>query len=95
MGEPRGRIESRWISVDGMRLADRIETKLPRMRMPTLVVRGEYDPIVPHRRAEEATRMLLRGRLAVLPGAPHAANFDAPDELAEVVLDFPGTVDRR
>ncbi len=75
-------------------LADRIETKLPRMEMPTLIVRGEYDPIVPQRWAEEAVRLLPNGRLAVLPRAPHAANFDAPDELAAVVLDFLGTVDR-
>lgn len=75
-------------------LSDRIETKLPRMKMPTLIARGEYDPIVPQRWAEEAVRLLPDGRLAVLPGAPHAANFDAPDELAEIVLDFLGTVER-
>lgn len=64
------------------------------MKMPTLIARGEYDPIVPQRWAEEAVRLLPDGRLAVLPGAPHAANFDAPDELAEIVLDFLGTVER-
>ena len=72
-------------------LADRIETKLPRMEMPTLIVRGEFDPVVPRRWAEEAVRLLPRGRLAVLPGAPHAAQFDAPTASAEVVLDFLNT----
>src|SRR3712207_3371027 len=39
-------------------LADPIEEKLPRVRVPTLVVRGARDPIVPHGWAEEVARLL-------------------------------------
>jgi 2-hydroxy-6-oxonona-2,4-dienedioate hydrolase len=69
-------------------LEDRIEEKLPHMRVPVLVVRGSKDPIVPQRWAEEATRLLPDGRLAVIPGAPHTVVYDAPLELARVVLPF-------
>jgi 2-hydroxy-6-oxonona-2,4-dienedioate hydrolase len=69
-------------------LEDRIEEKLPRVRVPALVVRGSKDPIVPQRWAEEATRLLPDGRLAVIPGAPHTVVYDAPLELARLVRPF-------
>jgi pimeloyl-ACP methyl ester carboxylesterase len=69
-------------------LADRIEDKLPRLQVPTLVVRGARDPIVPQRWAEEAARLLPRGRLVVVPGAAHTMCFTSPDDLARVVRPF-------
>jgi 2-hydroxy-6-oxonona-2,4-dienedioate hydrolase len=69
-------------------LEDHIEEKLPQVRVPTLVVRGSRDPIVPQRWAEEAARLLPEGRLVVIPGMPHTLVYDAPRELARVVLPF-------
>ena len=72
----------------GRALADRIEDKLPLVQAPTLVVRGARDRIVPQAWAEEVTRLLPRGRLAVVAGAPHTVNFAAPAALAELVRPF-------
>ncbi len=69
-------------------LEDQIEENLPRVRAPALVVRGSRDPICPQRWAEEAARLLPQGRLVVLPGAAHAANFGAPARFAGLILDF-------
>ena len=69
-------------------LYDRIEEKLPYMRAPTLVVRGSRDPIVPQRWAEEATGLLPMGRLSVIPGAAHTANYGWAAEFARIVLEF-------
>jgi pimeloyl-ACP methyl ester carboxylesterase len=69
-------------------LADRIEEKLPRIQAPTLVVRGERDPIVPQRWAEEVTRLLPRGRLVVIPRGPHCVNYSSAESFARVVADF-------
>jgi 2-hydroxy-6-oxonona-2,4-dienedioate hydrolase len=69
-------------------LHDRIEEKLPHMQTPTLIVRGGRDPIVPQRWAEEATRLLPKGRLIVIPGAAHTVNYNSPLELARVVRSF-------
>jgi 2-hydroxy-6-oxonona-2,4-dienedioate hydrolase len=69
-------------------LEDRIEEKLPHVQVPTLVVRGARDTTVPQRWAEEATRLLPRGRLIVIPGAPHTVNYNAPLELVRVVRPF-------
>ena len=71
-------------------LRDRIEDRLPHLPMPVLVVRGERDPIVPPRWAEEVARLLPRGRLIVVPGAPHNTNHATPRHLARVTRAFLG-----
>lgn len=69
-------------------LTDQLEKKLPRVEAPTLVVRGSRDPIVPQRWAEQATRLLPRGELRVVPGGSHTLTYAAPLELARVSLPF-------
>jgi len=69
-------------------LADRIETRLPRIEVPTLVVRGARDPLAPQRWGEEAARLLPRGRLLVIPGAAHVAHYDAVDRFVPAVQPF-------
>jgi 2-hydroxy-6-oxonona-2,4-dienedioate hydrolase len=69
-------------------LKDAIEEMLPQMRLPTLVVRGARDPIVPQRWAEEAVRLLPEGHLEVIPGAGHAVNYNSPAKLARLVRKF-------
>jgi pimeloyl-ACP methyl ester carboxylesterase len=69
-------------------LADPIEVRLPRMTMPTLVVRGSRDPIVPQRWAEEVTSLLPNGKLITVPGLPHTVNYIAAAEFAEIVREF-------
>ena len=69
-------------------LEDPIEERLPKVRVPALVVHGSRDRISPRSWAEEVARLLPAGRLVVLPGAPHAANYSAPAELARVVRSF-------
>jgi pimeloyl-ACP methyl ester carboxylesterase len=69
-------------------LADRVEDKLPYVAAPTLVVRGDHDRLVPQAWAEEVTRLLPRGRLAVVPGAGHMVPFRSPSAVAHLVDDF-------
>jgi 2-hydroxy-6-oxonona-2,4-dienedioate hydrolase len=69
-------------------LADRIEEKLPRVRVPTLVVRGGRDPTVPRRWAEEAIRLLPRATLAEIPGAAHTINYNAAPALVRLARPF-------
>jgi pimeloyl-ACP methyl ester carboxylesterase len=69
-------------------MRDRIEDKLPRVRAPTLVVRGSRDPVVPRAWAERVARSLPDGRLAVVEGGTHTLNYADPDRLAAVVRTF-------
>jgi 2-hydroxy-6-oxonona-2,4-dienedioate hydrolase len=69
-------------------LDDPVEERLPMVRVPALVVHGSRDRISPQRWAEEVARLLPQGRLVVLPGAPHAANYSAPEAFARAVRSF-------
>ena len=69
-------------------LDDPIEHKLPKMQIPTLIVRGDRDTIVPQAWAEEVTTLLPMGRLVVIPQGTHASNFSAPEQLTQAVLEF-------
>lgn len=67
---------------------DAIETKLPTIRAPTLVVRGAKDAIVSQWWAETVTALLPNGHLVVVPGAAHTMNHHWDLELARVVRPF-------
>ena len=69
-------------------LADRLEEKLPRISAPAMVVHGERDFIVPRRWAAEVARLLRTDRLFAIPGAGHALNYSAPDELMRLIRPF-------
>jgi 2-hydroxy-6-oxonona-2,4-dienedioate hydrolase len=69
-------------------VADPVVEKLPRVEAPTLVVRGSRDPIAPQPWVEEMVSKLPHGRLVVIPGAAHVANYTAPEDLAAAVRGF-------
>jgi 2-hydroxy-6-oxonona-2,4-dienedioate hydrolase len=66
----------------------RLEARLPEVAAPTLVVRGERDPIVPDEWAARVARSLPRGELVVVPGAAHAVHYSHAPELRAIVADF-------
>lgn len=69
-------------------LHDTIETLLPQMHIPTLVVRGSRDTVVSQRWAEHVTQLLPQGKLVVLQGAAHDVNYNSPVELSAVIRAF-------
>jgi len=69
-------------------IRDPLERNLSLVRAPTLVVRGDRDPIVPRTWAEEVAATLPRGRLVEVAGAAHAVNYNAPDALTRLTLEF-------
>ena len=69
-------------------LDDPIKERLPKVRVPALIVHGSRDRISPRHWVEEVARLLPDGRLVFLPGTPHAANYSAPSEFARAVRIF-------
>ena len=69
-------------------LQDPIETKLPRVTVPTLVLRGACEPVVPTRWAREATELIPDADLVELSGSPHNAVYVTAEALAAEVLRF-------
>jgi pimeloyl-ACP methyl ester carboxylesterase len=61
---------------------------LPRIRVPTLLVWGEADARSPMSVAQQFHAAMPNARLAVIPGAGHISNFEAPAEFNAEVRDF-------
>jgi pimeloyl-ACP methyl ester carboxylesterase len=62
------------------------------IRVPTLLVWGENDPLVPLVYGEAMQREIAGARLVVIPNAAHVAMWDAPAEFNRIVLEFLGSV---
>jgi pimeloyl-ACP methyl ester carboxylesterase len=56
--------------------------------MPTLIVWGENDPIIPVEHGREAERLIPASRLVEFPGAGHWPQLDDPELFAETLADF-------
>jgi 2-hydroxy-6-oxonona-2,4-dienedioate hydrolase len=69
-------------------LGHRVEEQLPLITVPTLVVRGTRDAVVPHEWARRAASLVPRGRLVEVASGAHIMHFHAPDNLARVVRRF-------
>src|SRR3569623_885481 len=82
------RMRSRLIKEFNVMRADVVEVKLPHVEVPTMLVRGENDPIVPQRWLDEAARLVGAKRVAVIPHMGHALNYSAADELVATLLPF-------
>jgi pimeloyl-ACP methyl ester carboxylesterase len=78
----------RWFTTFLRCLRDPVERKVRHMQAPTVVVRGQRDPIVTPRWAEELVDLLPEGRLVTVPRNGHTVNYAAPDALAQVVRDL-------
>ena len=70
-------------------LDDQCEIVYPAIQTPTLVVRGERDPVSSQRWAERVASMPPRRRpLRLLPGRTHTVNMNAPRALLGAILPF-------
>jgi pimeloyl-ACP methyl ester carboxylesterase len=79
----------RGISAAGrMALEDRLEPKLGQITVPTLIVRGSCDVLVPQRWAERMVRLLPQGRLLVMPGLAHTIIYTAPAAFVQAIRPF-------
>jgi 3-oxoadipate enol-lactonase len=61
---------------------------LATITVPTLVVAGEEDALVPPREARALQEAIPGSRLAVIAGAGHLSNFERPDEFNARLLGF-------
>ncbi len=77
------------VLVAGTRLlADDIRPDLTAVSVPTLLVWGERDPLIPPDHAQEFLDALPDARLELIPGAAHVPMVERPDELSRAVLAF-------
>lgn len=68
-------------------LAD-IRERMHAVHVPTLLVWGANDPLVPLRYGEAMQEEIAGARLVVIPRAAHVPMWDAPEEFNRVALSF-------
>lgn len=67
--------------------------RLSELRMPTLVVHGEADPLIPFENGARLASHIEEAELLPLPGVGHYVAMEAPDELVSAIdRFFPGGV---
>lgn len=62
--------------------------RLHRIAVPTLVVRGAADTIVPKRYAEALTRAIKQGELVAVPETKHLPSIERPEEVLDLIERF-------
>ncbi len=64
---------------------------VPRINVPTLIIHGDADRIVPIKASGEKTAKLVTGaRLAAIKDGPHAVNWTHADEVNAELVNFLG-----
>lgn len=65
-----------------------LESRLPEIRVPTLVITGEADVAAPVARAQAMAARIPGARCEIIPGAPHMAPLERPDLFNAALLRF-------
>ena len=63
-------------------------SRLSAIRVPTLVIHGESDRLVPSANGQLIAERIPGARLVVLPQASHIFTTDQPDAALDAILDF-------
>jgi 2-hydroxy-6-oxonona-2,4-dienedioate hydrolase len=69
-------------------LRHRLETLLPEIAAPVLVLRGSWDRVAPRRWAERVTTLLPRSTLHEIGAGGHAIHFSRPRSVLRVLLPW-------
>lgn len=65
---------------------------LDKIMLPTLIIHGADDRVVPLSRAEEMHKRIVKSRLEVISDAGHLVNLEQPDRFNEIIRDFLSTL---
>jgi len=61
---------------------------LPQLNVPTLVIHGEEDQLIPHAEATAMAAAIPEAELMIIPGAGHMPNLEKPEIFNDAVRDF-------
>lgn len=76
------------LTIRGQRREVILREQLGRLTMPTLVIWGKRDRVLPLRHAWAAVARLPQGTLAIIPGAGHLAHVEQPKKVAAALSHF-------
>ena len=64
------------------------ESKLPNISVPTLILFGAHDKVVPPANADLLARQIAGSQTRILPDAGHFFPLEVPEEASQVVIQF-------
>ena len=70
------------------------ERRVPRIKVPTLVVGAEEDRVVPNEHVDRWAELVPGARLERVAGTGHGLLMQEPDRTAELILGFIEGVNR-
>lgn len=66
------------------------ESKLPRLDIPTLILFGAHDKVVPPANAELLSKQIANSRVVIFPDAGHFFPIEIPEAASRAVIEFAG-----
>ncbi len=72
----------------GLKNSPEISTKLEILEIPTLVIWGELDPVIPIRYAQHFVKNIRDCRFYQMEGCGHTPYVESPKEFVKIALDF-------
>jgi pimeloyl-ACP methyl ester carboxylesterase len=71
-------------------IIERIDSRpsLAAICVPTLVLAGDSDPLMPPDRAKEIAAVIPQARLVVVPECGHASTLEQPDAVNQALIDW-------
>jgi len=64
------------------------ENKLPKISVPTLILFGAHDKVVPPENAELLRKQIPGSQTAIIPDAGHFFPIEVPEVASQLVIDF-------
>jgi pimeloyl-ACP methyl ester carboxylesterase len=64
------------------------ENKLPQISVPTLILFGAYDKVVPPENAELLQKQIWGSQITIIPDAGHFFPIEVPEAASQNVIDF-------
>ena len=64
--------------------------RLSQISVPTLVIHGDYDPLVPYENGKYLAGHIKRARLSTYPGVGHLPPIEMPERFNREVIEFLG-----
>jgi 3-oxoadipate enol-lactonase len=74
----------------GAAMAHDASDRLDRISAPTLVIHGDYDPLVPYENGKYLAAHIKGARLSTYPGVGHLSIVEAAERFNREVIEFLG-----
>jgi pimeloyl-ACP methyl ester carboxylesterase len=65
-----------------------LHDRLPSLTMPTMIIWGDRDPIVPVQHAYAANKLIPNSEVRIIEGCGHLPQLERPEEFNRLVLGF-------